>query len=132
VDGYGAEPYAPGGEQPLALPIELPRKAGTNDISRSRSPARARRVHSPARRGTTLAMTKFRIGLALGFGAGYYLGTKAGRQRYAELNRLIGRLRKTDVVGKARAVIDLGRERAHVHDAETPLVDLSAGSYRYN
>jgi hypothetical protein len=77
-------------------------------------------------------MTKFRIGLALGFGAGYYLGTKAGRQRYAELNRLIGRLRKTDVVGKARAVIDLGRERAHVHDAETPLVDLSAGSYRYN
>jgi hypothetical protein len=77
-------------------------------------------------------MTKFRIGLALGFGAGYYLGTKAGRQRYTELNRLLGRLRKSDVLGKARAVIDLGRERAHTHDAETSLVDSTPGSYRYN
>ena len=77
-------------------------------------------------------MTKFRIGLALGFGAGYYLGTKAGHQRYAELNRLISRLRKSDVLGKARAVIDLGRERAHTHDAENLLVDASPASYRYN
>jgi hypothetical protein len=77
-------------------------------------------------------MTKFRIGLLLGFGAGYYLGTKAGRQRYAELNRLISRLRKSDVLGKARAAIDLGRERAHTHESGRPLVDITTDSYRYN
>jgi hypothetical protein len=71
-------------------------------------------------------MTKFRIGLALGFGAGYYLGAKAGRERYAQLNRTINRLRRSDALGKARAVIDLGRERAHTRDDDL-LVDLTAG-----
>jgi hypothetical protein len=28
---------------------------------------------------------RFRLGLAIGFGAGYVLGTRAGRQRYEEL-----------------------------------------------
>ena len=30
---------------------------------------------------------RFRIGLALGLGAGYVLGTKAGRERYEQLRR---------------------------------------------
>jgi hypothetical protein len=30
---------------------------------------------------------RFKIGLAIGFGAGYYLGAKAGRQRYEQLHR---------------------------------------------
>ena len=32
-------------------------------------------------------MARFRLGLALGLGAGYVLGTKAGRERYLQLER---------------------------------------------
>jgi hypothetical protein len=63
-------------------------------------------------------MTKFRTGLILGFAAGYYLGAQAGRERYEQLNRLLQRALQNDAidhattaVGKARAVIDLTRER---------------------
>jgi hypothetical protein len=63
-------------------------------------------------------MTKFRTGAVLGFATGYYLGTKAGRDRYEQLNRLLGRARRSETlehaataVGRARAVIDLTRER---------------------
>ncbi len=67
-------------------------------------------------------MTKFRTGLVLGLTTGYYLGAKAGRPRYEQLNRAARRLRRTPAiesaattVGRAKAVVDLGRER--VHDA---------------
>ena len=60
-------------------------------------------------------MTKFRAGAIFGFATGYYLGSKAGRQRYEQLNRLLRRAGSTDAidtaVGRARAVIDLTRER---------------------
>jgi hypothetical protein len=81
-------------------------------------------------------MTRFRIGLTLGFATGYYFGTKAGRERYAQIRRTIGRLRRNGplgtAVGKAKAVVDLGMERAHlsgslVHD---PVTDLPAGYTR--
>ena len=61
-------------------------------------------------------MTRFRIGLAVGMAAGYYLGAKAGRQRYDQINRLAKRLQKSDAfevaADKAKAVVDLGMERA--------------------
>ena len=63
-------------------------------------------------------MTKFRTGAVIGLAAGYYLGTRAGRERYEQLNRLLNRARKSETidhaanaVGRARAVIDLTRER---------------------
>ena len=63
-------------------------------------------------------MTKFRTGAVLGLAAGYYLGAKAGRQRYEQLNGLIRRARNHEAldhaataVGRARAVMDLTRER---------------------
>jgi hypothetical protein len=63
-------------------------------------------------------MTKFRIGAVLGLAAGYYLGAKAGRDRYEQINRLLHRARRHEAldhaataVGRARAVIDLTRER---------------------
>ena len=63
-------------------------------------------------------MTKFRAGLLIGLAAGYYLGTRAGRERYEQLNRLVRRARSHEAldhaataVGRARAVIDLTRER---------------------
>jgi hypothetical protein len=68
----------------------------------------------------------------IGFGAGYYLGAKAGRQRYEEMRRWIASAKDSDVAStvadKARAVADLGVERAkglvdkvtHDHDDESP------------
>jgi hypothetical protein len=67
-------------------------------------------------------MTKFRFGLALGLATGYYLGARAGRERYLQLNRALSRLRTSDALGtamgKARAVVDLGRERARTHETD--------------
>ena len=51
---------------------------------------------------------KLRFGLLLGFGAGYYLGAKAGRERYEQLRRLVDRI---GPVGKLHAAVDLSRER---------------------
>jgi hypothetical protein len=51
---------------------------------------------------------KLRFGFIAGLGIGYYLGAKAGRERYEQLRRLIDRI---GPVGKVHAVVDLGRER---------------------
>jgi hypothetical protein len=56
-------------------------------------------------------MTRFRIGLGLGLAVGYYLGSRAGRARYEQINRTVARIRKTRPVHKARAAVDLGRKR---------------------
>ena len=67
----------------------------------------------------------FRLGAAVGFGAGYYLGARAGRERYEQLNAVARRVRRSQALGavgdKARAVVDLGVERAR------GVVDRSAG-----
>jgi hypothetical protein len=80
-------------------------------------------------------MTKFRIGALLGLITGYYLGARAGHERYRQLNRLLDRACKVTAVGtavgKAKAVVDLGWERARVHETE-PLVDLTSGGYANN
>ena len=59
---------------------------------------------------------KFRLGLAAGFGVGYYLGAKAGRERYVQINALVRRARRSEAyraaTEKAEAAIDLGVERA--------------------
>ncbi len=59
---------------------------------------------------------KFRLGLILGFAAGYYLGAMAGRERYEQLNRMLRKIRGSDAfetaVDKTKAVVDLGVERA--------------------
>src|SRR5579872_2777608 len=66
----------------------------------------------------TQAMTKFRAGAILGLAAGYYLGAKAGRGRYEQMNRMLANLRRSPTidqaattVGRARAVVDLSRLR---------------------
>jgi hypothetical protein len=53
---------------------------------------------------------RFRLGLVVGFGAGYYLGARAGHARYEQLRRLIGR---TPLV-KVQAAVELGRERLRI------------------
>ena len=65
--------------------------------------------------GNTYRM-KFRLGMVTGFGLGYYLGAKAGRERYIQINSLLRRARRSEAyetaTEKAHAVVDLGVERA--------------------
>lgn len=59
---------------------------------------------------------RFRLGVMIGFGAGYYLGAKAGRERYEQLNQMVKKVKRSDAydtaTDKAKAVVDLGVERA--------------------
>jgi hypothetical protein len=62
----------------------------------------------------------------VGFGAGYYLGAKAGRERYEQLNAMVAKVKRSDVydtaTDKAKAVVDLGVERAKdMVEEHTPL-----------
>ncbi|MDQ6696312.1 MAG: hypothetical protein M3Z46_02495 [Actinomycetota bacterium] len=57
-----------------------------------------------------------RTGLLIGFGAGYYFGAKAGRERFEQLDRVLTKVRESEAVDtaaeKAKAVLDLSVERA--------------------
>ena len=59
---------------------------------------------------------RFRLGIAVGFAAGYYLGARAGRERYEDINRMIRKVKRSEAfdtaTDKAKAVVDLGVERA--------------------
>jgi hypothetical protein len=71
---------------------------------------------------------RFRIGLALGLAVGYYLGTGADPERRRQLNNLFSRLQRSgsmeSATVKARAVVDLGVERAR-DIVESHLPDLA-------
>lgn len=57
-----------------------------------------------------------RLGLFIGGSLGYYFGAKAGRQRYEQLNRLIGKAKRSKTADiaqdRARAVAEVAAERA--------------------
>ncbi len=59
---------------------------------------------------------RMRLGLVVGFGAGYYLGAKAGHERYDEINRFVAEVKRSDAydtaTDKAKAAVELGVERA--------------------
>jgi hypothetical protein len=73
---------------------------------------------------------RFRAGVIVGFGAGYYLGAKAGREKYEQINKTIRKVKRSDAyveaTDKARAVVDLGTEK--VKD----VVDEKVGSTNGN
>jgi len=50
---------------------------------------------------------RFRLGLVVGFAVGYYLGARAGRERYEQLRAWLGQ----QPLAKIQAAVDLGRER---------------------
>ena len=58
----------------------------------------------------------YKLTFGAGFAAGYYFGAKAGRQRYDEINRMLGKLRQSPqveaVADKARSVLDEGVDKA--------------------
>ena len=66
---------------------------------------------------------KFRLGIVIGFAAGYYLGAKAGRERYEQLRRSLERVAPA---AKIRAVVDLGRERLRDRADASTVVPPSA------
>ena len=55
------------------------------------------------------------MGALVGLATGYYLGAKAGRERYVQLNAWLRTLRRSEAcdvaTDKAKAVLDLGMER---------------------
>lgn len=59
---------------------------------------------------------RFRAGLVIGFATGFYVGAMAGRERYEQINRTFRRAKRSDAfdaaTDKAKAVVDLGVERA--------------------
>jgi hypothetical protein len=75
--------------------------------------------------GYTVTMG-FKLGAVTGFAAGYYLGTRAGRQRYDQINRQLARLRRSEAfeqaTERAKTVVDEGVEKAR------SLVESRAGN----
>ena len=51
---------------------------------------------------------RFRAGLVTGFLAGFYAGSWAGRERFHQINAAL----RAAAGGKAKAIVDLGVERA--------------------
>ena len=66
-------------------------------------------------------MTRFRIGLGVGLAVGFYVGARAGRERYEQINRTVSRVRKTKPLHKVKAAVDLGRERLRTRRTEEPV-----------
>jgi hypothetical protein len=58
----------------------------------------------------------FKVGAVTGFAAGYYLGARAGRQRYEQINRQLARLKRSEAfeeaTERAKAVVEEGVEKA--------------------
>jgi len=64
---------------------------------------------------------KFRIGLVVGFAAGYYLGAKAGRARYEQIRRRLERLRDSRLFDRLQAAVEIGVERLRPDDESEQL-----------
>lgn len=60
---------------------------------------------------------KFRLGILIGFCAGYYFGAKAGRIRYEQINRYVSKLTGSEtaqeIVETAKDAVDLTVDKAH-------------------
>jgi hypothetical protein len=79
--------------------------------------------------------------MVTGFAAGYYLGARAGRQRYDQINRALGKARRSETVEaaaeRAREVLEEGTEKARSliesrteNGQDEPAADdLAAGGY---
>ena len=76
----------------------------------------------------------FKTGMLVGFGVGYILGTKAGRERYDELkaswDQFVGNPSVQRVVTRGKEVVEAGTERGirAVEDAEEGLKAKVEGS----
>ncbi len=59
---------------------------------------------------------RFRLGMVIGFGAGYYLGSMAGRERYEQINRTLSKIKRSEpfevATETAKSAVEVGVERA--------------------
>ncbi len=62
----------------------------------------------------------FKTGAIVGFAVGYYLGSKAGRERYEQINTWIDQLRDSDALSAAA-----DRARGIIEDTPDMTVDFS-------
>ena len=73
-----------------------------------------------------------RLGVLMGFGAGYVLGAKAGRERYEQLRRLYDNLVTSPQVrrasNKAKGAVGSGIEQAR--DLATEGISKASGAVR--
>ncbi len=67
---------------------------------------------------------KFRIGLIIGFGVGYYLGARAGRARYEQMRRRLERLRDSRLFERMQAAVELSVERLKTDEPAAPALHL--------
>jgi len=76
---------------------------------------------------------RFKLGLVVGAGVGYFVATRGGRERVEQIERAISRVRTSEgfgtAVGKARAAVDLGVERAR-RGLDDQLVRGAPGAYQ--
>ena len=78
-----------------------------------------------------------RVGLFIGFGAGYVLGSKAGTERYDQLMRLYENMLQSpkvkEATGKAKGTVSTGLEQAREKAKEgREKVGSSVGQRRSN
>jgi hypothetical protein len=71
-------------------------------------------------------MGRMRLGLVVGFAVGYYLGAKAGRERYDQIQGWLRDFQRSAPYEKAQAAVELGIER--VKQQAEPLVSAAGGS----
>ena len=85
---------------------------------------------------------RFKLGLFIGLAVGYYFGAKAGRTRYVQLREWIDKAKESGALeaatDKAKAVVDLGVERARDlvdrsdHEDPAAIIDLATGAAGYS
>ena len=77
-----------------------------------------------------------RLGFVLGFASGYYLGARAGRERYEQINDLVRKVKRSETfeaaTDKAKDVVDTGVDKAkdvvdskRGGDSDVPDVDVA-------
>ncbi|MDQ6798024.1 MAG: YtxH domain-containing protein [Actinomycetota bacterium] len=80
---------------------------------------------------------RFRLGVITGFAGGYYLGTKAGRERHEQINQALRRARGSDAfeaaTDRTKAVVndtvEVARDKAQeARDKAQDLVDSRLGN----
>ena len=61
---------------------------------------------------------RFRLGFVTGMATGYYMGARAGRQRYDQINRAIAKVKRSDayedVTELAKAKVEEATEKAKI------------------
>ena len=67
---------------------------------------------------------KFRMGLVVGFGLGYYFGARAGRARYEQMRRRLERLRDSRLFERMQAAVELSVERMRPEESADSALHL--------